>query len=154
MSLLHRALRTIFYIKARTHRHGEVSDDNVTLCKPALRAPALALGLFFVPLACAGCIVMLYSLVFPTAEKTRKVMMEKVLVSCRAALIASAYAPAIDWRVLTRAPNQAIVTSDHVSLSWHDEVADAPHRRAPATCEGTLYIGMLTDLKINGHPRP
>jgi hypothetical protein len=148
---------TDFEAGPRTETRALVSDDVAVLCAPPSGTLALVIGLFVVPAACAGGIVMLYSLGFPSAEKIRQNTMERALVSCRAAIIASANAPTIDWRVMLRAPNHSSVTANQISFSWHDDVINvtgAKHRRAPATCQWTYSTGMLTGLKINGDTRP
>ena len=127
-------------------------DAGAPGCAPVPAVSGLILGLMLVPAACAGCIVILYSQAFPSAEKTRKVMVEKALVSCRAALIGNANAPA-DWRRLMRPPSRASIVGDKISFSWNDDLpdgVDAPDRRAPATCRGTISTGTLTGLRIGG----
>ena len=131
-------------------------DAGAPGCAPASAVSGLILGLILVPVACAGCIVILYSQAFPSAEKTRKVMMEKALVSCRAALIGNANTLA-DWRMLVRAPSHASIAGDKISLFWNDDLADggdAPRHRAPATCHGTLSTGAFTVLRIDGDKIP
>ncbi|MEV4780874.1 hypothetical protein [Burkholderia sp. LMU1-1-1.1] len=131
-------------------------DAGAPGCATVPAVSGLILGLILVPVACAGCIVILYSQAFPSAEKTRRVMMEKALVSCRAALIGNANAPA-DWRMLMRAPSHASIVGDKISFFWNDDLpdgGDAPRRRRPATCHGTLSAGAFTDLRIDGDKIP
>lgn len=145
MSLLHRSA------------HQSVrAAPGAPLGAPAPAVSGLILGLILVPLACAGCIVILYSQAFPSAEKTRKVMVEKALVSCRAALIGNAHAPA-DWRMLMRPPSHASIAGNNIWFSWNDDRPDgggAARRRDPATCHGTVSIGAFTDLRIYGDKIP
>jgi hypothetical protein len=144
------------YQTARAEPGAPRGDAGAPGCAPAPAVSGLIVGLILVPLACAGCIVILYSQAFPSAEKTRKIMVEKALVSCRAALIGYAHAPA-DWRMLMRPPSRASINGDNISFSWNDDRPDgggAPRRRAPDTCHGTVSIGAFTDLRIYGDEIP
>lgn len=130
-------------------------DDAAFPCARAPAASALILGLILVPLACAGGIVVLYSLAFPSAQKDRRLVVDKALVSCRAAL--GADGNAIDAQTLTRPPSHASVADNRVHFTWRGEAVDVSGQRRPGrslSCLGTFSIGALSSLEVYRTPAP